>query len=40
MAVMDEINSSNFSTPIHIGDNLIENVASTGVNVIATKTLL
>jgi len=40
MAVMDEINSADFSTPIHIGDTLIEDVASTGVNVIATKTLL
>jgi len=35
--IMDCINSAKVKAPVHIGDIIIENVAATGVNVVATK---
>lgn len=35
--VMKEINKTRLSSPINIGDILIENVCNTGINVVATK---
>ena len=35
--VMKEINAAKAKAPVHIGDVLIENVAGTGVNVVATQ---
>lgn len=35
--IMTEINSTTMKAPVAIGDVVIENVAGTGVNVIATK---
>ena len=37
MEVMKEINKAHISAPVKIGDCLIENVAGTGVRVIATS---
>lgn len=36
-AVMSCINTASAEAPIHIGDVIIENVAGTGVNVVATR---
>lgn len=36
-AVMKEINSTEIKIPVKIGDVLIENVANTGVDVVATQ---
>ena len=38
-AVMDEINRAKAKCPVKIGDIIIENVANTGVNVVATKNM-
>ena len=35
--VMDEINKVHLKTPVHIGDVVIEDVAGTGVAVVATR---
>lgn len=35
--VMEEINRSEYKAPVNIGDVLLENVAGTGVSVVATK---
>jgi CxxC motif-containing protein len=40
MAAMREIESRDFRMPILMGDVLIENVAGTGVNIIATKSII
>lgn len=40
MAVMHEINQLNLRLPILMGDILLQNVAGTGVNLIATRTLV
>ena len=37
MDVMQKINAASVCAPVHIGDILLENVAGTGVNLIATK---
>lgn len=37
--VMVEINSKFIDKPVHVGDVVIENVAGTGINVIATSDL-
>lgn len=38
--VMDEINNSGCTVPVNIGDILIEDVACTGIAVVATKAVL
>lgn len=38
--IMAEINKVKVNAPVRIGDVLVENVAGTGVNVIATKDVL
>lgn len=38
--VMEEIKSTRVKSPVKIGDVLIENVAGTGVNVVATKNII
>ncbi len=40
MAVMREIESRDFRMPIIMGDVLIENAAGTGVNIVATKSIV
>lgn len=38
--VMNEIKKARVNSPVKIGDVLIENVAGTGVNVVATKNIM
>ena len=37
---MKEIDAARITAPVHIGDVVVENVAGTGVNVIATRNIL
>lgn len=34
--VMDEINKASITAPVHVGDVVIENIADTGISLIAT----
>lgn len=38
-ACMEAINSVMIKAPVHIGDIVVENVAGTGVNIIATRSI-
>lgn len=38
--VMEEINKVHVSVPVHIGDILVEDIAGSGANLVATRTLL
>ena len=37
--VMDEIHNTSVEAPINVGDVIIENVAGTGINILAARTM-
>ena len=37
--VMDEIHKAHVNAPVHVGDVIIENVAGTGINILASRSM-